>query len=112
MSLNLEAQCLASWFSSQENSWIFDISCQDLSNYSWQGSQDIAIFFKMVGKNQMKILEFLATKAKITKILAGETREFRIKVAQDLLISCNELSLKTQKLGFICVCFYQNLNVA
>ena len=35
-------QCLASWFSCQEFFWIFDISCQDLGNYSWQGSQDFA----------------------------------------------------------------------
>ena len=63
-----------SWISCQENSWIFDICCQDLGNYSWQGSQDFARFFKIVERNPRKFLEFLATKARITKILARKPR--------------------------------------
>ena len=45
------AQCLASWFSCEENYWIFQISRQDLANYSWQGSQDFARFFKIAERN-------------------------------------------------------------
>ena len=43
---------LASWFSCQENSWIFETFCQNLGNYSWQGSQDFAWFFKILAKNR------------------------------------------------------------
>ena len=34
-----------------EKSWIFDMSCQDLGHYSWQGVQDFARFFKIVERN-------------------------------------------------------------
>ena len=88
---------LASWFSSQDNFWIFDISCQDLGNYSWQSSQDFARFFKIMETNPRKILDFLARKARIFKILARKPRKFWIKVIQDLLMSYKQLSLKTQK---------------
>ena len=65
------SQCLASWFSCQEISWIFDVCCQDLGN-SWQGSQDFARFFKIVERNPRIFLDFLATKSRISKILARE----------------------------------------
>ena len=56
--------CLASRFSCQEDSWIFGISCQDLGNYYWQGSQYFARFFKIVEKNPRKLLDFWARKCK------------------------------------------------
>ena len=77
-------QCLASWFSCQEISWIFDICCRDLGNYSWQGLQDFSRCSKIVERNPRKFLDFLARKARITKILARETRKACIKVIQDL----------------------------
>ena len=73
--LSVVTQCLASWFSCQESFCIFDISCQDLGNYSWQGSQNFARFFKIVERNPRKFLDFLATKPKISKILAREPRK-------------------------------------
>ena len=60
----LQTQCLASWFSCQEVSWIFEISCQDFGNYSWQGSQDFARFFKIAEENPRKVLGVLANKSK------------------------------------------------
>ena len=50
-SLAVVAQCLASWFSCQENSWIFEISGKDLGNYSWKGSQDFARSWKAIHEN-------------------------------------------------------------
>ena len=46
--LSVRAQCLATWFSCQEISWIFDISCQDHGNNSWQDSQDFARLWKEI----------------------------------------------------------------
>ena len=68
----MQTQCLASWFSCQEISWIFDISCQDLGHYSWQSSQDFARFFKIVERNPGNFLDLLPREPKITKILARE----------------------------------------
>ena len=68
----MQTQCLASWFSCQEISWIFDISCQDLGHYSWQSSQDFARFFKIVERSPKNFLDLLPREPKITKILARE----------------------------------------
>ena len=98
VSLSVVAQCLASWFSYQENSWIFDTSCKDLGNYSLQGSQDSARFFKIVEWNPKKNLDLLATKPRMPKILARDLQKSIIKVIQNLQISYEQLSLKTQKI--------------
>ena len=65
-------QCLASYFLCQQTSWNFEISCQDLDNYSWQGTQDIAKIFKIVERNPMNFLDFLARKPGTSNILAKE----------------------------------------
>ena len=86
------SQCLASWFSCQEISWIFEISCQGLGDYSWQGSQDFARFFNIVENNPRKFLDFLARKPRISKILARNEKKSKIlaknsrlsKIIQDL----------------------------
>ena len=97
-------QWLASWFCSEEISWIFDISCQHLGDYSCQGLQDFARFFKTVERNPTQFLDFLARKPRISKILARETRKSCSKVIQDLQICCKQLSLKTQKVAtLVCV---------
>ena len=72
------------WIFCRDNSWIFEISCQDLGNYSWQGSQDFARFFKIVERNPRKITEFFSTKPRKLKILARETRKSCIKFLQKL----------------------------
>ena len=73
---SVTTQCLVSWFSCPEISWIFEISCQDLGNYSWESSQDFARFFKIVESNPRKFLDFLARKPRVSKILASSsTRE-------------------------------------
>ena len=60
---------LASWFSCQEISWIFEISCQDLGNNSWQCSQHSARYFKIVDRNPREFLDKLSKKPRISKIL-------------------------------------------
>ena len=79
---------------------------------SWQCSQEIVKVFKIVVRNLRKFLKFLATKARITKISEKETGKSCIIVMQDLQISYKQLSLKTQKRGYCCMCFYLNLNLA
>ena len=75
----MRAQCLASWFSCQEISWIFNSSCQYLGNYSWQGSRDFASFFKIVERNPKKFWDFWARKPRLSKILAREPRKACMK---------------------------------
>ena len=68
--------------------------------------------FEILERNPRKFLDFLARKPRLSKILAREPRKAGIKVIQDLLISYKQISLKNQKRGYSCVCFYLNLNLA
>ena len=94
-------QCLASSFSCRENSWIFDISCYDLGNYSWQGLQDFARFLKIVERNQRKLLDFLARKLRISKILAREPKKswIYIKLFRKLNFKKMVLAIAYESLG-------------
>ena len=53
VSHRVQTQCLRrlGFLAKKKNSWIFDISCQDLGNYCWQGSQDFSRSWKEVQEN-------------------------------------------------------------
>ena len=52
----------------------FEISCQDVGNYSWQGSREFARLFKIVEKIPRRFLDLLSRKLRISKILARKPR--------------------------------------
>ena len=56
-------QCLESWFSRQENSWILSIFCENLGNYFWQDMPDFASLFKIAERNP-RFSRILARKPK------------------------------------------------
>ena len=71
----MPTQCLESWFSCQEISRIFDISCQDLGNYSWQGSQDFCEIFQDRGKKSKKFFGFIGKKIENIQDLGKRTKK-------------------------------------
>ena len=103
-------QCLAFSFSSQETSWIFDTSCQDLGNNPWQGSQGFERFLKIVQRNP-----------KIFRTSLQQNRKYpRYWQKKQILHQSNtksidiykQLFLNTRKRGYPRVCFHLNLNLA
>ena len=70
-------QSVVSCFSRQKKlSLIFEISCHDLANYSWQGTQDFARFLRS-WKKIKKIVVLLAKKIKNTQNLGKKWKNPR-----------------------------------
>ena len=70
ISMHVTTQCLASWFSCQETSWIFYISCQDLGKV-----RKILQDFQDRGKESKKIFGLLGKKTKTTQDLGKRNKK-------------------------------------
>ena len=105
-------QCLASWFSCQENSWIFEIYCQDFGNYSWPGTQGLQNFSRSCKQIKENFWTSWQKLPRISKILAREARNSCIKLIQDYKYLKSNNPWKLKRGGYSCVWIYRKLNVA